>query len=118
MQHSTGTPTKADRERFRRIQQGGCIACRMAGLEFVPTQVHHLTVTGRHGGPRIGHHATVGLCPWHHQGIPPAGLEWRDALSLMGPSLARTPRKFREAFGFDLTLLNYQEQLLKLLPHG
>lgn len=112
MKHSTGNPTKADQERFRRIREGGCIACRLRGVGYVPPEIHHLTETGRHGGRRIGHSDTVGLCPWHHRGVSPDGIAWHQAALVMGPSLARTPREFRSEFGFDDELLAEQERVL------
>lgn len=112
MHHSTGTPTAAQRLRFDRIGNLGCIACRMRGLGYRVPEVHHLTITGRHGGKRAGHDATVGLCSWHHRGVPFYGMTAADSEALAGPSLARTPRQFREVFGQDARLLEYQNHLI------
>jgi hypothetical protein len=112
MQHSTGTPTAAQRVRFERIRELGCIACRMRGLGLRVPEIHHLTITGRHGGKRAGHDATVGLCAWHHRGVPFSSMAAADTEAMAGPSLARTPRRFREVFGQDAQLLEYQNQLL------
>ena len=110
---STGNPTAAQRARFDAIKDAGCIACRIHwGRDNVTAEIHHLTVGGRHGQKRRGHDFTIGLCHWHHRG------EWyvgtaEQMEQLFGPSYAREPRKFREVFGDDDTLLDYQNSLIE-----
>lgn len=88
------------RRRWDRFPDVGCIACGLRGIWNPQTQTHHLVS----GGRRIGHHATVPLCPWHHQGI--AGDSSYDALrTKLGPSMAKEPNEFRAEFGMDETLL-------------
>jgi hypothetical protein len=104
--------TKAEADRRDIILAIGCLACRLQGRGHEPTQIHHLTVTGLHGGPRRGHGATVGLCPWHHQGQRPDGLTRADMEAERGPSLALQPRAFREKYGRDQELLEAQELMI------
>lgn len=93
-------PTKAERKRFERIASAGCVACRMAGVEPMPAEIHHLL----DGGKRRGHAMTIGLCSFHHRGTP--------VLENVGPSLAHGSKLFRAFFGDDSELLEYQNSLL------
>lgn len=118
MRHSTPAPNKHDQQRFERIREIGCIACRMRDTWRTTPEIHHLSKTGRHGGKRRGHRFTVGLCQWHHRGIPlpreMLPMFASDCEYIQGPSLARQPRAFRETFGEDGPLLEYQDNLLRL----
>jgi hypothetical protein len=107
---STGTPTKAQIERFEAIHRLGCVACRMRGL-VRPTEVHHMTIGGRHGQKRRGHDETIGLCEYHHRGVFPEG----EMTARFGPSYYHDARSFRETFGDDDTLLAYQNDLIARL---
>jgi hypothetical protein len=112
MRHSTPSPGPEDLARFRLIYDTGCVACFVEiGANRLP-EIHHLTSTGRHGGPRAGHQATVGLCPWHHRGVPLDNHNARDTEHILGPSLARTPRAFRHRYGVDDALLELQNRRL------
>jgi hypothetical protein len=104
--------TRAEAERRDVIIALGCVACRLEGRGHEPTQIHHLTTTGLHGGARRGHYATVGLCPWHHQGQRPDGLTRADMEAERGPSLALQPRAFREKYGRDDELLDAQNAMI------
>lgn len=104
---STGNPTKAQRARFAAIHDVGCIACRLAGLPHTPCEIHHLTIGGRHGQKRRGHDYTIGLCSYHHRGVPSPWPSF-DA----GPSYALEARRFRERFGNDDFLFAYQNGLI------
>lgn len=106
-------PTKAEAARMLAIRDAGCIASRLRGLGFVPCEVHHLTIGGRHGQKRRGHGATVGLSQWHHRGVVPDGWTAERARQVLGPSYAREPRAFRAEFGDDDQLLAYQEEMLR-----
>lgn len=108
---STGTPTKAQQERFEAIRSVGCVSCLRLGIRSA-CEIHHLTIGGRHGQKRRGHDFTIGLCPWHHRGDP-SGVWSTEAL---GPSYAREPRRFREEFGCDDFLLGYQNELIGYKP--
>lgn len=93
-----------------RIVELGCVCCRMDGHESIyPVEVHHLL----DGGVRIGHHATVPVCNWHHRGVPPEGFNQRGASRLIGPSLAIDGKSFRSHYGQDSDLLSFTEHLLR-----
>lgn len=108
MKHSTPAATAAQKRRFLRFQDIGCIACRKLGFRDVPAQAHHLL----DGGRRRGHDATIPLCPWHHQGQPPEAFTMLQAIHLLGPSLALSSRLFREKFGSDDELLAETDRLI------
>jgi hypothetical protein len=111
-------PTEAERRRFRDMQEIGCIACALEGWWRhedrwqTPGDIHHIVK-----GYRIGHNATICLCPWHHRFVSPVGY-WRK-LSIVtikemyGPSLADSPRGFHDRYGSDATLLYIQNEFLK-----
>ena len=99
--------TKADRERFDALQRIGCICCRERMVYSQP-DVHHLLS----GGRRIGHQHPIPLCAWHHRSVPQNGLNTGQMQALLGPSLALTPRRFRQAFGDDGLLLKLTNRLI------
>jgi hypothetical protein len=106
------SPTKSDLERFRLLQAVGCIACRLDGRKNVPADVHHLLS----GGRRMGHQATIPLDPWHHRGlIPPDCKTGREAEERYGPSLAVSPKGFRERYGSEKELLETVNLMLDML---
>jgi hypothetical protein len=95
------------------IRDIGCIACQMKG-HHTPAEKHHHTSTGRHGsGKRRGEKFTVGLCPYHHRGKAAVGsdtaLRWH---AIVGPSYADHAREFRDTFGSDAQMLEFQNKLL------
>lgn len=110
---STSTPTKAQQMRFDTIREIGCIVARALCLGYVPCEVHHLTLGGRHGQKRRGHDATIGLNPWSHRGEPFGGMPAARCEELFGPSYARQPRKFRQEIGSDEYLLDLQATLIE-----
>jgi hypothetical protein len=64
MKTSTGTPTKAERSRWGRFKEIGCICCVLAfGLVGQAFEVHHLVS----GNRRMGHVYSIPLCPQHHR---------------------------------------------------
>lgn len=113
-------PTAEQKRRWELIRESGCVACRMRAswLLHLPVEIHHLTINGRHGGVRLGHEFTVGLCEWHHRGIAlqvtgiPDTSMTETAEYNFGPSYARTPKAFRAEFGSDEELLKYQNELI------
>lgn len=106
------SPIKADRERFRLLQVIGCIACTIDGRPKVPPDIHHLLS----GGRRIGHQATIPLCPHHHRGLIPADCRTaREAEERHGPSLAVSPRAFKERYGSEEDLLETVNYMLEML---
>lgn len=107
MHSSLGSPTKTHKKRFQSIQDVGCVACLIDGNFGAPCDIHHILS----GGRRIGHEVTVGLCPWHHRGVPD-GMSDAIAKILLGPSMAKNPREFRERYGTDTELLKLQNELI------
>lgn len=109
---SIPAPTKAERQWMGKIVAYGCCACRSdTGKDWLrPVEVHHLL----DGGVRIGHHATVALCQFHHRGIPPEGFNVKTATAKFGPSLFHNGRAFRARYGDDKALRAFQEYLLTL----
>lgn len=90
-----GTLTKADKERFRLLQEHGCAACRKDGYCQDP-DIHHIL----RGGNRMGHQYTIPLCPYHHRGINP------DGRMVQGPTLCDNKREFVERYGTEMQLLD------------
>jgi hypothetical protein len=93
--------TQADVKRFQALQKLGCVACRALG-QWSVAEIHHL----KSGNKRRGHADSIPLCPAHHRGV-----EHDEAIH--GPSLALSPRQFRETFGSDDYLLAKVELMLK-----
>ncbi|WP_369913908.1 Ref family recombination enhancement nuclease [Xanthomonas sp. NCPPB 3005] len=110
---STSTPTRAQQARFDVIRDIGCIVAHSRGLGYVPAEIHHLTIGGKHGAPRRGHDYTVGLNSWSHRGEPFGGMSAAQCEALFGPSYARQPRAFREQIGRDDYLLDLQNTLIE-----
>lgn len=112
---STGTPTKPQLQRWIYIREIGCIACMQQGHRPLITEVHHLTVGGKHGQKRRGHEYTIGLCRWHHRGCVPQPMTKPDiAREFLGPSYHHHARAFRETYGQDDSLLKLQNELIAL----
>lgn len=95
-------PLKGEALRMRLIAEGHCVCCVAFANVFCFPEVHHLTMGGRHGAPRLGHAFTVGLCGWHHRGVGNASL-----VLTLGPSYARQPAPFRARWS-DTQLLVLQ----------
>jgi len=99
-------PTSSQLARWNSIKIVGCICCRMQERQNIGwPEIHHQTIGGKHGAPRLWHDFTVGLCEWHHRGIG-------DEDSALGPSLAKTPKAFRREYGSDAELLKFQNKLI------
>lgn len=110
MKHSTGKPTKAEAARMARLKGMWCIACfhtPHVTPGYRTPEVHHLLS----GNRRRGHMFTIPLCPWHHRGEH-YDYGPKDMEQVHGPSLARTSKKFREAFGSDDELLELTNKQL------
>lgn len=109
MKHSTKAPTKAEQMRFEAMRDPGCVACILDGRVNVPAEVNHI-VKGR---KRLGHRYSYMLCSYHHRNVPPCdGLRSGEAEATWGPSLAASPKAFRERYGTDESLLEIQEALI------
>jgi len=84
------------------IPEIGCLACATSG-KYRLAQVHHIVETNR-----LGHAATIGLCPWHHMGQ----LGESGSVALFGPSLAENKRDFVALYGTERELLELQDSLI------
>lgn len=112
--HSNAKPaTDAEKKRFELIDQIGCIACRIYKLtKPFPAEIHHLL----DGGVRIGHSATIGLCPWHHRGVSTSiGMTMVSCEQMYGPSLVQGSKRFKEVYGSNDDLLKLQNELIETL---
>lgn len=100
---SLSPPTAYERARLTAIKERAtCMNCQVSdGVE-----IHHLLS----GGLRVSHQATVGLCPWCHRGVRPAGETITSMRWLRGPSLFHHKREFYERWGNDQTLLDKQNE--------
>lgn len=100
--------TEADKDRFRRLGEMGCIVCRQNYGAFVPSEVAHLT----EGGRRTGHDRTIPLCPWHHRAVPSGDLGPEQMRVIYGPSFAKSKKDFVAAFGTEEKLLEDTDKWL------
>lgn len=90
--------TKADRIRFGKLTEMGCILCRHIGTPGTPPEIHHLR-DGQGMSQRAPHHETIGLCAYHHRG--------QDGYHGMGK------RRFEAKYGVtERQLLDMTNQLL------
>lgn len=107
------------RERFAVMQDLGCLISRVFfQRNETPGTVHHIL----DGGRRLGHHATLYLSPWYHQGQPPQvrrggvirQLTIEEATHTYGPSLEHDRRAFEQRFAPELDLLVMQDELIAM----
>ncbi len=108
MKRSIPAPTVAQKTRQMLIREIGCAACLLDGHGRTPCEIHHLNDRGRN----ISQDHTVGLCEWHHRGVPRGALRPSEMEALAGPSLARAPRAFHERYGSDAELLEAQNRMV------
>lgn len=109
MKHSTGKPTKKESKRMDAIKDASiCVCCKQRRLMSCYVEVHHLLS----GNKRMGHMFTIGLCPWHHRGVPMYGYKRRQMQEIYGDSLAHGSKPFHELFGSDMDLLEMQNGML------
>ena len=113
---SLGQPTAEQSRRWDAMRSLGCLTCWMRdGMSADEvTEIHHLTLGGKHGAPRLGHDYTVALCRWCHRGVRWWGNSAEEMETHFGPSYARTPRAFRREYGDDQHLLDTQQDRLWL----
>jgi hypothetical protein len=103
-----------DRQRlFYTLQRIGCIPCRRRGRLSVPGDMHHPTVGGHHGAPRLSDDIVLNICPWHHRGVPMFDMDHDWCRCYMGPSYALEPNAFREEFGSEEELLAERNRLIE-----
>jgi len=109
---STGSPTKAERERWALFPRVGCITCLLRFGEKNPLyEIHHIL----QGNKRLGHWYSLPLCTSHHR-IPGLG-PWT--------SIANGRRAYQRVHGTELDqwlklqhMLNLSDELpsSKLVP--
>ena len=58
--------TKAERIRYGKLADMGCVLCRHLGAPGTPSEIHHLR-SGQGLGQRAKHDRTIPLCPAHHR---------------------------------------------------
>lgn len=92
--------SKADKEYLDRIQQLGCIVCKLAGV-YTPAEIHHIV----EGTRRQGHQSAIPLCVPHHRG----GSDGRR-----DNFISRHPYKhrFEQEYGTEYELLAAVRRLL------
>lgn len=100
-------PTKADRAYMDRVTAlGFCVVCEfrrrrgdLSPVEPVPGNLerHHRNIGDRHGQKRVGNHAIVLLCQYHHDDkFVFWGWSVEEMREVYGPSFAHHARDFRE----------------------
>jgi len=97
--------------RCQRIYEIGCLACRRHE-RYSQCQVHHINLDDKSGQKRLGDEHTIGLCPWHHDGLPPNGLLMKEAEELFGPSRKWHSVAFRKKYGSATAMLAEQNKLI------
>ena len=101
--------TKAEKARYAKLKEMGCIIANLRMSACYGVEVQHLTS----GGRRIGNLHTIPLCPWHHRGQLPHGLTSSQAALKYGPSFAKSRKQFEETFGSEEFLLAETNRLLE-----
>ena len=86
-------PTKAQRARWSRIAEFGCMICGS------PAEIHHC-FTG--GGGRKNHDKVIPLCPEHHRG----------AQGIDGRHFGMSKKKWQTIYGTEQELLDKLNSLL------
>ena len=94
------TPSKADKERFDKLYELGCIVCLHHFETFTPTAIHHIDGQTKKGC----HQLTIPLCGAHHQ-IPSNTGEWVCRH-------ADGKKAFEEAYGTEMELLEITNQMI------
>lgn len=94
----------------------GCIACRLAGVGWVPPEQDHRNKCDLAGMKRTdgGHDDTLPLCQWHHRGIRFEGYGSEAAhIRVFGPSKHLHKKRFIERFGTIAELYVIRDDLLE-----
>jgi hypothetical protein len=105
---STGKPTAEESAWIVAIKEGRCVACYLRAQFNDGCDAHHLLS----GGRRRGHLFTIGLCAWHHRGVPDMHCTVKEMRELFGVSLMDGSKLFRDAYGTDDELLQLQKEVL------
>lgn len=90
-------PNKAQQAYQDRARSLGCVVCRFRGMkeQVGATEKHHRNFDDRHGQKRLGEHATVMLCEYHHRGVLLWGWSEDEMREEYGPSYALHAKDFR-----------------------
>ena len=97
-------PTKAEQAYQDRARSFDCVVCRFRmahGMQSAndgqcgATHIHHRNFNDWHGAKRLGQHAVVALCAWHHDGVPLWGWGDDEMREIYGPSF-KYANDFRE----------------------
>lgn len=91
-------PTKADKNRWDKLRQIGCIICRR------PPEIHH--ITNGTMGKKSSHQETIPLCFNHHSAQTPLP---------HGHAVHKGTKSFEERFGTQRELLIKINKLLEEL---
>ncbi len=94
------TPTKADRDRKKKLEDLGCIVCLIDLKILTPCGIHHMSGQVKDGC----HQLTLGLCGNHHQMKSNFGY-W---VSRHGDGKA----DFEKAYGTEQELLELTNELI------
>jgi hypothetical protein len=100
----------------------GCLCCAIEmhdnpWEDIALTTIEHVTENGRRLPNE--HQATIGLCPWHHQGAPWRGLQAKEMDTILGPSLANGRKPFEEHYGDEVdVLLPVQDEAIILFAQN
>lgn len=102
--------TKAEKQRYARLKELGCIITRLKHGVWAYPEIHHITS----GGRRLGNDKTIPLTEWFHRGIIPQDCKTSsEATQKYGPSLAKDKHEFECAFGGEEFLLAETNRLLE-----
>jgi len=90
---------KADKERYQKLVELGCICCRKFEGENSPPEIHHLVTF-----PKKDNQRTIGLCFVHHR-------EGSNNINYVSrhPFMA----EFEERYGSEESLLEETNKLIK-----
>lgn len=90
------------------IRRLPCLLCEIEGVRQPNrTTEHHCNEQELAGHKRVGDHASIPACEWHHQGYCVDGMDVDEMTHIYGPSLKHNQKQFRYAYGRD-------EQLIEL----
>lgn len=91
--------TKAEKQRFQRLIDLGCIVCLRAGWGYSQPEVHHIR-TGQGMAQRASSDKTIPLCPQHHR------------IGGWGVALHAGQKEFESRYGNEQFLLEYTNKLI------
>lgn len=104
-------PTVSEHARWSWFQEIGCIPCIIEGHPGTPSDIAHET----RGGRRTGHEYTFPMCPWHHRGVRPEGMDKDQATFALGPSFALSKKAFVARYGTERMLSERTDKLIARL---